>query len=202
MTNEDTKVEETKVEDTKVEETSTKSEKKEEAPKKEKNKLKEQIVDLEKQLAKSKEDYLRVLADMQNTKKRLQEEQIRDRKYASQKVIGELINPIDMLVKIVNAPAPSPEIGNYLIGFQMIANQLVGVLQAEGLSEIKALNEEFDPSKMQAMQTVETTEVEPGKVLEVMQAGYMYKDRVLRPAMVKVSMAVKEIENKGDNKNE
>ena len=129
---------------------------------------------------------------MQNTKKRLQEENVKDRKYASQKVVGELINPIDMLVKIVNMPAPSPEIQNYLIGFQMIANQLVSVLEGEGLKEIKSTNCEFDPNTMQAMAIVETNDVEPNMVVETMQTGYMYKDRVLRPALVKVSKAVEE----------
>ncbi len=181
--------------------------KKDEAPKKEKNKYKEQIASLEAELAKSKDEYLRALAEIQNTRKRLQEEHARDRKYASQKVVGELINPVDMLVKIVNAPAPSKEIENYLIGFQMIANQLVGVLEAEGLKEIKALDEEFDPASMQAMAVIETSDVKPNMVVEVMQAGYMYKDRVLRPAMVKVSKAVEaknenECENKGEDNNE
>ena len=192
MANEETKVEETKTEteEVKVEETSETKDKKE--SKKEKNKYKEKIAELEQELAKSKEDYLRVLADMQNTKKRLQEENVKDRKYASQKVVGELINPIDMLVKIVNMPAPSPEIQNYLIGFQMIANQLVSVLEGEGLKEIKSTNCEFDPNTMQAMAIVETNDVEPNMVVETMQTGYMYKDRVLRPALVKVSKAVEE----------
>ena len=192
MANEETKVEETKTEteEVKVEETSETKDKKE--SKKEKNKYKEKIAELEQELAKSKEDYLRVLADMQNTKKRLQEENVKDRKYASQKVVGELINPIDMLVKIVNMPAPSPEIQNYLIGFQMIANQLVSVLEGEGLKEIKSTNCEFDPNTMQAMAIVETNDVEPNMVVETMQTGYMYKDRVLRPSLVKVSKAVEE----------
>ncbi len=129
--------------------------------KEKKDKYKEQIAKLEAELKEQKNEYLKVFAEMENTKRRLKEEAIKDRKYASQKVIGELINPIDMLVKIVNSEAPSPE--------------------------IEAQGKEFDPSLMQAMSTEENADLPDNAVLKVMQTGYMYKDRVLRPAMVIVN---------------
>lgn len=182
-------------EEVKVEEKTTETEKTEEAPKdepkikkeKKDNKYKEQIAKLEADLKEQHNEYLKVFAEMENTKRRLKEEAIKDRKYASQKVIGELINPIDMLCKIVNSEASSPEIANYLIGFQMITNQLMDILKAEGLKEIEALHKEFDPSTMQAMSTEENPEWEDNIVTKVMQTGYLYKDRILRPAMVVVN---------------
>ena len=171
-----------------------KEESQEETKKEKKNKYKEQIAKLEAEKAELKNEYLKALADAQNTKKRLQEEAIKDRKYASQKVVGKLINPIDMLVQIVNMPAPSPEVQNYQIGFQMIANQLVDILKSEGLAAIEALDKEFDPRTMEAVQTEENLEKEDNIVLQVMQSGYMYKDRVLRPARVVVNK--KNIEKK------
>ena len=171
---------------------------KEEAPKtkkEKKDKYKEQIEKLEAELTSQKNEYLKVFAEMENTKKRLKEEAIKDRKYASQKVVGELINPIDMLVKIVNSPAPSPEIANYLIGFKMLANQLIDILKAEGLKEIESnVGMEFDPTVMQAMSVEENAELEDNTIIRVMQTGYMYKDRILRPAMVIVNK--KNIEQK------
>ena len=171
---------------------------KEEAPKtkkEKKDKYKEQIEKLEAELTSQKNEYLKVFAEMENTKKRLKEEAIKDRKYASQKVVGELINPIDMLVKIVNSPAPSPEIANYLIGFKMLANQLIDILKAEGLKEIESnVGMEFDPTVMQAMSVEENAEFEDNTIIRVMQTGYMYKDRILRPAMVIVNK--KNIEQK------
>lgn len=169
-----------------VEATEAEAEVKEESKKEKKNKYKEQIAKLEADYAELKNDYLKVYAEMENTKRRIKEEAIKDRKYASQKVVGELIGPIDMLMQIVNMPAPSPEIQNYQIGFQMIANQLVDILKGEGLAPIEALGKEFDPNVMNAVQTEETEDSE-NIVLKVMQPGYMYKDRVLRPAMVVVS---------------
>ena len=134
---EEVKVEEKeKTEETPKEDTKVKKEKKD-------NKFKEQIAKLEAELKEKHNEYLKVFAEMENTKRRLKEEAIKDRKYASQKVIGELINPIDMLCKIVNCEAPSAEIANYLLGFQMITNQLMDILKAEGLKEIEVLHKEF-----------------------------------------------------------
>lgn len=181
-------------EEIKEEETKTEAPKEEVKVKKEKkeNKYKEQVAKLEQELKDKHNEYLKVFAEMENTKRRLKEEAIKDRKYASQKVIGDLINPIDMLCKIVNSEAPSPEIANYLIGFQMITNQMMDILKQEGLTEIEALHKEFDPNLMQAMSTETVDGVEDNVVLKVMQTGYMYKDRILRPAMVVVNKKNKE----------
>ena len=159
---------------------------KEETKKEKKNKYKEQIAKLEADYASLKNDYLKVYAEMENTKRRIKEEAVKDRKYASQKVVGELIQPIDMLIQILNMPAPSQEVQNYQIGFQMIANQLLEVLKAEGLAPIK-VEKEFDPKFMEAMQTECVEGYEDNQVIRVLQAGYMYKDRVLRPALVVVN---------------
>ena len=159
----------------------------------EKLKLEKKIEELEAELKVQKNEYLKVFAEMENTKKRLKDEAIKDRKYASQKVIGELINPVDMLIQIVNMPASTPEVQNYQMGFQMIANQLVDILKGEGLAPVEALGKEFDPKMMQAMETEWDSEKPEGVVLKVMQTGYLYKDRVLRPAMVVVNKKNEEV---------
>ena len=151
------------------------------------DKLNKKIASLEEELKIQKNEYLKVFAEMQNTKKRLKEEAIKDRKYASQNVIGELINPVDMLIQIVNMPAATPEVQNYQMGFQMIANQLADILKNEGLALVEASGKEFNPSTMQAMETAWEEDKPEGLVLKVMQNGYLYKDRVLRPAMVVVN---------------
>ena len=184
--NEEVKVED-KVQEEKTVETEESSKEEVKTKKEKKDKYKEQVAKLEAELKEQHNEYLKVFAEMENTKRRLKEEAVKDRKYASQKVIGELINPIDMLCKIVASPAPSPEIANYLIGFQMITNQLMDILKAEGLTEIEALQKEFDPNLMQAMSTESVEDAPDNIVLKVMQSGYMYKDRILRPAMVVVN---------------
>jgi len=175
-------------------ETSEKVDKKENKKEK-KDKHKEEIAkleaknkELEEKYAELKNEYLKAYAELENTKKRIKQEQITDRKYASQKVVGELIGPVDMLNMIINMPTQSPEVQNYVIGFQMITNQLVDILKAEGLGPInvKALDE-FDPKIMQVVDTRYEEDKAENLVLEVKQAGYMYKDRVLRTAMVVVN---------------
>lgn len=170
--------------------------------KEKKDKYKEQVLKLEEELKVQRNEYLKVFAEMENTKRRLKEESIKDRKYASQNVVSELINPIDMLMNIVNSPAPSKEIENYLIGFKMIANQLADILKKEGLAPIEALNKEFDPKIMQAMGTEENDELAENTVVKVLQNGYMYKDRVLRPAMVNVSKKAVVNENNEEKEEE
>lgn len=179
----------------------TKKEKKEKKSKEQEKieKLEVEIAKLKEENARLKNDYLKAYADSQNFQKRINEQAIKDRKYASQNVIGELINPIDMLIQIVNMPAPSPEIQNYVIGFQMITNQLTDILKNEGLAPIEAkVGKEFDPKNMQAVETSNDESVADNIITKVMQPGYMYKDRVLRPAMVVVNKkAVKEEINEG-----
>ena len=173
---------EQELENEKVSDDSSKDENKKEK----KNKYKEQIAKLEADYKDLKNEYLKVYAEMENTKRRLKEEAIKDRKYASQKLIGELINPIDMFLQIIELPQSNPDVKNYQIGFKMIASQIIDILKADGLAPIEALGKEFDPKFMHAVQTEETDDSE-NIVLKVSQPGYMYKDRVLRPAMVVVS---------------
>lgn len=177
----------------------TKKEKKEKKSKEQEKieKLEVEIAKLKEENAKLKNEYLKAHADSQNFQKRINDQAIKDRKYASQGVIGELINPIDMLIQIVNMPAPSPEIQNYVIGFQMITNQLTDILKNEGLAPIEAMvGKEFDPNKMQAVETSNDESMEDNVITKVMQPGYMYKDRVLRPAMVVVNKKVVKEETK------
>ena len=183
---------------------------KKESKKERKSKEQEKIEKLELEIAKLKEEnaklkneYLKAYADSQNFQKRINDQAIKDRKYASQNVISELINPIDMLVQIVNMPAPSPEIQNYVIGFQMITNQLTDILKNEGLAPIEAkVGIEFNPKTMQAVETSNDETVEDNIITKVMQPGYMYKDRVLRPAMVVVNKKSAKAEEKTEGKEE
>ena len=76
---------------------------------------------------------------------------------------------------------------NYLIGFKMINDQIINKLEQEGLKEIKSMNEMFDPNLHHAIDTVSDNSKPTGMILAVQQTGYMFKERVIRPAMVKVN---------------
>lgn len=179
-----TEVEETKEEVTEeVQET-------DEKPVKEKKKikeLKEQIASLELELANVKNEMLLDRAELENFKRRTNDERIKDRKYANQSLLSDMINVIDIFDKAVSSNTEDELLKKYLLGFKMINMQLQQVMNDYGVQKIKDLGEKFNPNIHQAVETVEVEGVEEGQVVEVVMQGYMYKDRVLRPSMVKVS---------------
>jgi len=168
----------------------------EEKPKKgKKNKRLEYIETLEAEIVALKEEKLRIKADAENFKKRINEEKTRDRKYASTNLIHDLLIPLDQLKKVVSVETDSKELNNYLIGFKMINNSIYQVLEEDGLKEINALNQKFDPNFHYAVEKENNKEIEDGVITEVITTGYMYKDRILRAALVKVNEWSEEDEN-------
>ena len=163
---------------------------KEEKPKKKdtKNKLKEENEELKAQIAELKNDLLRNRADLENFKKHTRDEAIKDRKYASMNLVTDLIMPLEYLTKACEYQTTNNEMNSFLIGFRMIANQLTDVLINDGLKLIDTnIGDEFDPLIHHAMATEKVDEVEPGKVVGIISKGYYYKDRIIKPVMVKVS---------------
>lgn len=131
---------------------------------------------------------LRTQADFDNYRKRTLKEKEDFAKYASSKLITELLPIIDNFDRAIAAAGDSPEIESFAKGVSMIFRQFEGVLKAEGLEAMEAVGQQFNPEFHQAIMQVESDEHEEGIVVEEVQKGYMLKDKVLRPAMVKVSM--------------
>lgn len=145
------------------------------------------IEDLKAQLEKAKNDFARAYADTENMKKRLQKEADNAKKYRFQQAGLELLPILDSMALALNVQTENEEVLNYVKGFEMIQNKLIQVMEREGVKEIDALNKPFDHNTMQALMQEEAEGVESGIVIEVLQKGYMLKDRILRPALVKVS---------------
>ncbi len=149
--------------------------------------LKAELNKLRDERTKEHESFLMARADLENVRRRVQEDAIQERKYFSMGIVSDLINPVDMLVKASNMETDDIQMKNFLIGFQMIANQIIDILKRDGLAEIEAKGKEFDPNFHQAISKEHVDGVEAGQVIEVLQTGYKYKDRIIKPAMVKVS---------------
>ena len=146
---------------------------------------------LQLELQKVNNAYLRVLADYENFKKRTQEERIKERKYQYQELFEKLVNLVDLFDKAVNTPTEDEKMKNFLIGFSMINKHFQQILEAEGVKKIKALNEVFNPVYHHAIET-QWDETKPeNQVMQELQTGYLYKDRVLRPSLVKVNLKTK-----------
>jgi molecular chaperone GrpE len=131
---------------------------------------------------------LRVQADFDNFRRRTQKEKEELGKYASSKLITELLPVIDNFERALQASGDNPEFESFSKGVNMIFRQLESVLASEGLTAMNSIGEPFNPEYHQAIMQVESDEFEEGIVVEEVQKGYMLKDKVLRPAMVKVSM--------------
>ena len=132
--------------------------------------------------------YLRLMADFQNYKRRAEKEKRDLYSYANEKIMGELLEVMDNFERALQQNANAAEDGGagFVEGMEMIFKQLTSVLEKEGLKEIAALGEEFDPNVHNAVMTEETEEYESGKVSGVMQKGYTLNGKVIRPSMVKV----------------
>jgi len=149
--------------------------------------LLEQIGVLQVEVIQLKNDYLKEKADVENTKKRLEKERMIERKYAAMDVAKAFINPLDHFELALKHEPKDEETKNFVQGFKMILTEIKKGLEGVGVSEIDALNEDYDPNFHQAVLVEKLENVEPNKVIEVLQKGYMFKERVIRPAMVKIS---------------
>ena len=147
----------------------------------------EVIAELQEQLKKAKNDIARAYADTENMKKRLKKEADSAKKYRFQQAGLEMLPILDNMKMALNTPSDNPELTNYVKGFEMIYQQMQRVLENEGVKEIEAEGKPFDHNTMQALMQEKAEDMESGMVIEVLQTGYMLKDRILRPALVKVS---------------
>jgi len=153
-----------------------------------KNRLKLENKALKEEVANLTNDLLKNRAELANFKKRINEENIKNLKYANQDLIAQLLTPLEFLDKACNFETDNQDLKNFLIGFQMINKQLFDILINNGLEEIKvSVGDEFDPQIHHAMDSLEEKGTEPNKVIEVLRKGYKYKDRIIQPAMVNVS---------------
>ena len=122
-------------------------------------------------------------------KRRFEEERSNLLMYDGEKFIKELLPIVDNFERALKLDNPNltEDLSKFLAGFKLIYGQLISILQAYGVQEIECIDKEFDPSTMEAVM-VDTVEGKPmNTVIDCMQKGYMYKDKVLRVAMVVVN---------------
>lgn len=128
--------------------------------------------------------YMRLMADFQNYKKRVEKEKTDIYSYANEKIATELLAVLDNFERALDHECSDK---GFKEGMDMIFKQMFEVLEKSGLAEIPALNEEFDPNFHNAVMTEDTDEYESGKVSGVLQKGYTLNGKVIRPTMVKVA---------------
>lgn len=148
------------------------------------------------ELAEYKDKYLRVLAEGENARKRLQKEKQEMIQYAVQNVIVDFLNPIDHMENALQfTEQMSDDVKHWAVGFQMILGQFKDVLTANGISPFISVGTPFDPHRHEAIETVVKEGTPPGVVVEEHLKGYLMADKVIRPARVKVSAEKKKVES-------
>lgn len=132
--------------------------------------------------------YLRAQADFDNFRRRARQEKEEFVKYASLKLIEQLLPVVDNFGRALASSKENKDFDALVKGLDMTFRQLDQVLAQEGLAPIEAVGQPFNPELHQAVMQVESEEHGEGIVVEELQKGYMLKDKVIRPAMVKVSV--------------
>lgn len=132
---------------------------------------------------------IRLSAEIQNILRRHGEEKERMLKYEGEDFIKKLLPIVDNFERAIalDDDVLDDEVSKFLSGFKMMYADIINMLKAYEVVEINAMRQEFDPNLMEAVVTEKIIEEEPNIVLEVFQKGYTYKDKLLRPAMVKVN---------------
>ncbi len=130
---------------------------------------------------------LRVQADYDNFRRRTRQEKEDLLKYSSMKLIEQLLPVVDNFERAIHAAKDSKDPDAFAKGVDMIFKQFQQVLEHEGVEPMDVIGQPFNPEFHQAIMQVESDEHEEGVIVEEVQKGYIMKEKVLRPAMVKVS---------------
>ncbi|HEX6741712.1 MAG TPA: nucleotide exchange factor GrpE [Sphingomicrobium sp.] len=151
------------------------------------------VAELEAQLEEANSKALYLAAEIQNVRRRLEQEKQQASAYAQQQFAKDMLAIKDhlerALVAVTDELREDKVASQFLAGIESTARELEQVFARHGISRIKAVGEKLDPHQHQAMMEIPTAEAAPGTIVEEMQAGYMLKDRLLRPALVGVAKA-------------
>ena len=159
----------------------------------------ETIDSLKKELSENKDKLLRSLAESENTRKQMEKIRIETSKYGVQPLAREILNVVDNFNRALNLKDDNNE-KSLEEGFTLIQKEILSILDKFNVKKINALGEDFNANFHQAMFEKETNEFEVGKVCEIVQDGYTFHDRLLRPVLVGV--AKKSNEDNNDKKPE
>ena len=152
----------------------------------------DRAAELEAQLEEANNKVLYAAAELQNARRRMDKELADTRSYAAAGFARDMLAVRDHLERaLAHVPegARDGDIGNFVGGIEATLRELDQVFQRNGIERVPAKGLALDPNRHQAMVEIPTNEVEPGTIVEEMQAGYVLKDRLLRPALVGVAKA-------------
>lgn len=151
------------------------------------NPLQQENDQLKQQLEEEENRYLRLQADFDNFRRRSRLDAEAAQKYRAQSLVSDILPALDNFERALQVNTADEQTKSVLQGVEMVYRQLVEALQKEGVEAIESVGKTFDPYEHQAVMQVEGDEYEPNTVVEELQKGYKLKDKIIRPAMVKVN---------------
>ncbi|KMY43711.1 heat shock protein GrpE [Bacillus sp. FJAT-27916] len=143
--------------------------------------------ELEQKLKEAEAKYLRLYADFDNYRRRVKLDAEAAQKYRAQSLVTNLLPALDNFERALMISTDNEETKALLQGMNMVLSGIQAALKEEGVEEIKAVGEEFDPHQHQAVMQDNNPDFGSNIVVEELQKGYKLKDRVIRPSMVKVN---------------
>ncbi|MEW8971902.1 MAG: nucleotide exchange factor GrpE [Mesobacillus sp.] len=149
--------------------------------------MEQKVAELEGKLEEADNRYLRLQADFDNFRRRSRIELEASAKYRAQSIITDLLPAIDNFERALKMDVDNEQAKSLKQGVEMVYRSLLDALKNEGVEVIEAVGKEFDPHLHQAVMQAEDENYGPNIVVEEFQKGYMLKDHIIRPAMVKVN---------------
>ncbi|PZI50969.1 nucleotide exchange factor GrpE [Staphylococcus aureus] len=147
----------------------------------------QKINELQQLAEENEEKYLRLYAEFENYKRRIQKENEINKTYQAQRVLTDILPAIDNIERALQIEGDDETFKSLQKGVQMVHESLINALKDNGLEVIKTEGEAFDPNIHQAVVQDDNPDFESGEITQELQKGYKLKDRVLRPSMVKVN---------------
>lgn len=145
--------------------------------------------------AESKDKYIRLVAELENVKKRNAKERSEIIRYSGEHIVQDLLLVLDNFQRALAAQSESTTLEELFTGVQMIADEFVSALEKHGVVGVDAVGKPFDPKEHEALATIPTEDEAKGVVIEQLKKAYYMRDKLLRPAQVVVSAGMPEEES-------
>ena len=147
----------------------------------------EQNKDEKKESKENVDQLLRLKADFENTKKRLQREKEEQAKYANEKLLIEILPIVDNLDRALASLSEGHDPQKVMQGLKLAQDELHQVLESHGVQKVSSVGEAFDPQRHEAVATVESEGAHEGTVVDEVQGGYLLNGRLIRPSKVRIA---------------
>lgn len=147
--------------------------------------LTRQLAETEAKLVEMRDTVLRERAELENQRKRLQRDLDQARRFANEKLLADLLPVLDNLER--GLAVEGADYDGLRGGVELTQRELARIVEANGLKAVGAIGDAFNPEHHEAMAMVEDANHKPGRIVSVMQKGYVLNERLLRPALVSVS---------------